>query len=160
MKKSCKLCWGLSGLLIITIASMAYMFLIRGNVVASTDGRTSIVLEAGERDLVLSEMRGFLEAVQTITEGLANNDMTSVAAAAKQVGMANTKGVPVSLMGKLPMDFKALGMDTHNAFDKLAMEAQDMGNGKIILTNLSQLLLNCTACHASFRLEAEIGKGQ
>lgn len=158
MKTSCKFCWGLSALLVVALAAMSYMFLVRGNVIASTDGRTAIVLEAGERDLVLAEMRGFLEGIQSITEGLAEKDMASIAAAAKFVGMANTEAVPVSLMSKLPLEFKTLGMSTHKAFDDLAMEAEDMGNSEVVLARLGQLMLKCTACHASYRLESEGAK--
>lgn len=158
MKKKCKLCWGLSALLLVAIAAMAYVFVIRGNVVASNDGRTAIILSAGERDLVLAEMRGFLVGLQAITAGLAEKDMAAISASAHEVGMANAQGVPASLMGKLPLEFKTLGMKTHQAFDALSVEAQDMGNEQIILTKVSELMLNCTSCHAAFRLDVEAGE--
>jgi len=158
MKKTCKFCWGLSALLVVAMAATAYMFVIRGNVVASDDGRTAIILSAGERDLVLAEMRGFLEGVQAITAGLAEKDMAAVSASAHEVGMANAQGVPASLMGKLPLEFKQLGMKTHQAFDELAMEAKDMGDEQIVLTKVSELMLNCTSCHAAFRLDVEAGE--
>jgi hypothetical protein len=155
MKTSCKYCWGLSILLVAVIATMGYMFVLRGNVIASADGRTAIILSAGERDIVLTEMRGFLEGIQTITEGLVKNDMASISASAKTMGMANALEVPASLLAKLPLEFKTLGFDTHKAFDNLAMEAKDMGDKQIVLAKLSQLMLNCTNCHASYRLGSE-----
>lgn len=155
MKKTCKFCWGLSALLVVGMAAMAYMFVIRGSVVASDDGRTAIIMSAGERDLVLAEMRGFLVGLQAITAGIAEKDMAAVSESAHAVGVANAQGVPASLMGKLPLEFKTLGMKTHKAFDELAVEAQDMGNEQIILTKVSELMLNCTTCHAAFRLDAE-----
>jgi len=158
MKRTCKLCWGLSALSVVVIAAMAYVFVIRGNIVASDDGRTAIILSAGERDLILAEMRGFLESVQAITAGIAEKDMAAISASAHAVGMANAQGVPASLMGKLPLEFKQLGMKTHKAFDALATEAQDMGDEHIILTKVSELMLNCTACHAAFRLDVEKGE--
>ena len=151
----CKFCWGLSVVLIAAIVGMGYMFVIRGNVMASDDGRTAIILTAGERDLVLGEMRGFLESVEAITAGLGDKDMKTIATNAHKVGMANAQEVPVSLTTKLPLEFKKLGMATHKAFDALAMEAQDMGDPQKILRSLGELLGNCTTCHSSYRLEAE-----
>lgn len=155
MNKTCKFCWALSALLIVGIAAMAYMFVIRGNVTASDDGRTSILLSAGERDLVLTEMRGFLEAVEVITVAISEKDMAAVASSAHDVGMANARGVPASLMGKLPLDFKSLGSATHKAFDALAVEAQDMGDEQLVLSKLGNLMSNCTTCHAAFRFDIE-----
>ena len=158
MKKTCKLCWSMSAILSIGILAMVYMFVIRGRVAESSDGRTAIILEQGERDLVLEEMRGFLEGVQTITQGLAENDMKSIAEAAKKIGLANAGGVSVSLMAKLPLEFKTLGMATHKAFDALSMEAQDLGETKAVLAQMAELTNNCTTCHSTYRIDSESGK--
>ncbi len=155
MKKSCKLCWAVALLLVAALGVMTYMFVIRGSVVESTDGRTAIMLSAGERDLVLKEMREFLEGVQSITEALAAKDMKAVAEASKKIGMAAAGGVPVSLMAKLPLEFKTLGLSTHKAFDDLSMEASDMGDAQISLGKLGELLNNCTTCHAAYRLQSD-----
>jgi cytochrome c556 len=151
----CKFCWGLSVVLIALSAGLGYMLMFKGSVTASDDGRTAILLSAGERDLVLGEMRGFLESVQTITAAIAQDDMKSITKAARKVGMANASEVPVSLMTKLPMEFKKLGMATHKAFDDLGMEAQDMGDAQTVLKKLGEMMVNCTTCHSSYRLEAE-----
>ena len=151
----CKFCWGLSIALLVLCAGLGYMLMFRGNVTSSEDGRTAIILSAGERDLVLREMRGFLENVQGITEAIGNGDMKTVSAAARKAGKASANEVPVSLMTKLPMAFKTLGMATHKAFDDLAMEAQDMGDQQEILKKLASLMINCTTCHASYRLEVQ-----
>ncbi len=158
MKKTCKFCWGVSVVLLAGVLAMTYMFVIRGSVAASDDGRTAIILEQGERDLVLAEMRGFLESIQTISEGLVEGDMKSVAEAARKVGMVNAAAVPVTLMAKLPLEFKTLGLATHKAFDALSLEATDMGDSKTIMTQMAGLLNNCTTCHSIYRLEAESKK--
>lgn len=144
---------GLNAVLSLVIVGMAYQFLIRGNVAASDDGRTTILLPSGERDIVLTEMRGFLESIQAITTDLAEKNMKMISKSAHKVGMANAQQVPASLLGKLPMEFKSLGMATHKAFDDLAMEAQDMGDREIVLAKLGTLIQNCTTCHAGYRLE-------
>jgi len=157
----CKFCWGVSLLSVGAVLAMAYMFMIRGSVEASEgDGRTTIMLTAGERELVLNEMRGFLESVQEIVTGAVNKDMKSVYAAAHKSGMAGVGEVPVSLMGKLPLAFKTLGMSTHKGFDALAMEAQDIGDPQVVLGKLGELMNNCTTCHASYRFNIESVKGK
>ena len=42
---------------LITLAVFAWFF-IRGNTATGSDNRTAVVLGAGERDLILTEMRG------------------------------------------------------------------------------------------------------
>ncbi len=151
----CKFCWILSTLLLMAIGTMAYLFVVKGSVAASDDGRTAVILSAGERDLVLTEMRGFLESVQAITMGVVNKDMKGIYENAHKVGMVNAGDVPASLMGKLPLEFKKLGMATHKAFDELALEAQDIGDPQIVLSKLGKLMNNCTTCHAAYKLDTE-----
>ena len=155
MKKSCKFCWGVSVLLVGALAAMAYMFVIRGNITASDDGRTAIILSAGERDLVLAEMRGFLEAVETITVALGEKDMDAIASSAHAVGMVAAQAVPASLVGKLPLEFKSLGGATHKGFDALSLEARELGDEQVVLGKLGKLMSNCTTCHAAYRLVIE-----
>ena len=158
MNKSCKLCWAIVTLSLAAVVVMAWMFVIRGNVTASNDGRTAIVLSGSERDLVLAEMRVFLESVQAITAGIAEKDVKAVEESARASGMAEFQGVPVSLMSKLPLEFKALGRSTHEAFDDIAREARDMGDEKALLSSLGEMMLKCTSCHAAYRLEVETAK--
>jgi hypothetical protein len=141
------------------VGAMAYLFVIKGSVAESDDGRTAILLSTGERDLILGEMRLFLETVQAITMGVVNKDMKGVYESAHKVGMASAGEVPASLMGKLPLEFKKLGMSTHKAFDALAMEAQEFGDEKVVLKKLGELINNCTTCHASYRLQGQ-GNGE
>jgi len=155
MTKSCKLPWLINLLFLGIILAMAYMFLLRGNTVASEDGRTAIVVTEGERQLLLAEMRGFLEAIQAITQAAGNDDMATIATVARSVGSASTNEVPVALMGKLPLEFKTLGFSTHNLFDELAMNSEDIGDASIMMTGVGNLLQNCTSCHAGYKIIAE-----
>ena len=153
MQKSCKLCWALSAALIIGIIAIGGWFFVRGNVAESADGRTAILLTSSERDFVLAEMRGLLEAVEGITAELADENMDGVAEAARAVGMGSAGGEPMTLIAKIPLEFKSLGMATHQAFDDLANEAEDMGDGTVVLGQLSAILTNCTSCHSSYRFD-------
>ena len=127
MKTTCKLCWAITAALLFGVISIGSWFFVRGNVTESDDGRTTILLTASERDFVLAEMRGLLEAVEAITFELSEDNMEGVAEAAKAVGIGSAGGEPITLIAKLPLEFKTLGMGTHRAFDELAMEARDLG---------------------------------
>jgi len=150
----CRLCWVVVILLVLLSSGMAYKFIIQGSTVTSSDGRLSILLKEGERDLVLAEMRGFLEAVQQITTGIAEDDMDAVSKAARKVGAVAQGAVPGSLIGKLPLEFKKLGFDTHTRFDQLALDAEQLGDGGHALAQLTTLMKNCVGCHAGYRLDS------
>jgi len=137
-------------LLLATVAVMAWLFLVRGNVVDSSDDRTAILVTQAERNKVMGDMRAFLEAVQTITEAGAAGDISGVAKAARAVGSSATGGESTSFMGKLPLEMKTLGFATHGAFDTLAQNAEASQDANAALAELGDLMLNCTACHASY----------
>jgi len=141
--------------LLLIIGGGVYKFLFEGSVTEGSDGRTVILLSAGERDMVLGEMRAFLDTTQQITRAISEDDMPAVIEAAKKVGMAAQGSVPASLVGKLPMAFKKLGFDTHSRFDQLAMDTEDLGDGNHALAELATLMQNCVACHAVYRIEIE-----
>ncbi|MBU0500593.1 MAG: hypothetical protein KJ558_13975 [Gammaproteobacteria bacterium] len=142
-------------LFLIATLTLSYTFLIQGKTGPSSDGRTAIILTPGERDLVLTEMRAFLTAVQAIIDKANQKDAPGIVKAARAVGMQTAGAVPVSLMGKLPLAFKELGMGTHHRFDQLALDAEQMEDTQQVLMDLSVLLNNCIACHAAYRIEAE-----
>ena len=119
----CKVCWLSLAAAVMVVAGMTYKFIVQGAVEQGVDGRLAIQLDDHERQLVLSEMRAFLESVQQITHGISANDMKLVATSASSVGLASQQVVPGSLIGKLPLSFKKLGRDTHAKFDELALDA-------------------------------------
>jgi len=144
----------LIAVLLLVIAGMAYKFIVAGSTVAGADGRAAIVLEPGERALILGEMRGFLSGIQTMTDALTREDMKTVAKTARSLGRAASAEVPPALMGKLPLEFKKLGFSVHSDFDQMAMDAESLGDAKHTLTQLSGTLQKCVACHATFQLQA------
>ncbi|HHL31735.1 MAG TPA: hypothetical protein ENJ41_04055, partial [Oceanospirillales bacterium] len=90
---------------------------------SNTDPRKAIKLNNIEQNMVLEEMRGFLNSTQKIVAALAADDMAAVVAAAKQSGRASQEQMPAETRDKLPKGFKKLGFDTHTKFDQLAMDA-------------------------------------
>ena len=151
----CKTCWAIVVMLAILSAGVIYTFVIHGSVESASDGRTAILLEPGERDLVLSEMRVFLESVQQITAGISKEDLQHVVKHARQSGQNAQQSVPGSLIGKLPLPFKQLGFDTHAKFDELALDAEQLGDPDHALSQLTTLMQNCVSCHAAYRFDLE-----
>lgn len=154
----CKSCWILLAIFGISTGTMAYKFILSGDVEKSTDGRLAVQLNVDERDLVLGEMRTFLESVQEITQGVARNDFPAAAEAARKVGRAAQQGMPGTLVGKLPLEFKKIGFDTHTKFTQLALDAEQMADTEHTINQLGQLLENCTTCHATFKFEINAKK--
>lgn len=141
--------------LIAALAFGAYKVVFAGSVQEADDGRTSILVSASEREFLLLEMRTFLESVQAIVVAISEDDMVTVEELALKVGTAEIEMVPAPLFAKLPLEFKNLGVATHGLFDGVAMEAADMGDEKEVTRLLGELLLNCTGCHAGYRLDIE-----
>lgn len=151
----CKKCWFLVVVLAVVVVGMSYTFIYSGKTVTASDGRQAVVLNEAEKDLLLTEMRAFLTAVQQITTAVTNEDMKLMADSARKVGAVAQAAVPASLSGKLPMEFKTLGFDTHQQFDMLALDAEELGDPQHALKQLGGLMQNCLACHATYRVQVE-----
>ncbi len=149
----CKLCWTL--LLAAVIAVAVTIFLVAGGdeTTTATDGRQAITLEPHQRDLVLTEMRTFVDSLREITQALGSNDSELFQKAALKVGLEAQEGVPLDLIKALPLPFKKLGMDTHKKFDVLASHSTQGASNDELLLELSQLMNNCVACHAAYQLQ-------
>ncbi|HLP99104.1 MAG TPA: hypothetical protein VK149_11720 [Sideroxyarcus sp.] len=136
-----------------TIAVAAWFF-VRGNTAQGSDGRTAIVLQAHERDLVLAEMRGLLVSSHDILDGLNKGDLKQVAQAARAGGMGSAADLDPGLMAKLPISFKQLGMGVHHKMDEIAKAAENGKPAPEITTMLTETMASCIACHASWQLQA------
>jgi len=138
--------------LLVVIAAMAYKFIVAGSTEKGEDGRVAVVLEPGERALMLSEMRDFVAGLQALSDGLARDDMKAVAEAARRMGTARTHDVPAAMMGKLPLGFKSVAFGVHRDFDTIAADAEAGGSPKHTLAQLSDALRQCVACHAAYQV--------
>lgn len=151
--KSNKLAQFVLLLWLVTVAVIAWFF-IRGNTAAGDDGRTAVVLQAAERKLVLSEMRGLLAATQGILEGANQGDMQRISKAARSAGMAGAADVNPTLMAKLPIEFKQLGLSLHRDMDDIAKAAEGAKPVPELLRMTSNVLAKCVACHAGWQIKA------
>ena len=152
--KSCKLSWGLVGVLLIITAAFAYKFTV-GEVQPSEDGRQAVMLSKDERNALLLEMRNWLQSSQNILEAAAANDFVTVVESAKASGMGAEAETPGSLFRKLPAEMKALGFDTRKKFDGIAADAEKLKDIKHTVAQLSEAMNNCVACHATYRFAEE-----
>jgi hypothetical protein len=103
-------------------------------------------------------MRVYLESTRGIIEALADRKMSVVAENARKAGTGALHDVRLSVAAKLPPEFVLLSMDTHQKFDALSRYADAAGRigGKTeVLQHLSDILANCTACHATYRIRPE-----
>lgn len=139
---------------LLTIAVFVWFF-IRGNTTAGTDGRTAVVLQVSERDLILSEMRGLLSATQGILEGVNQGDMQRVIKASSAAGMIVASDANPALMAKLPIELKSLGMSVHRDMDAIAKAAENKAPAPEILKMLSNTLTKCVTCHSAWQLKVE-----
>jgi len=150
----CKLCWTLLGAAVIATIVAITMFATGNKTGIATDGREVIWLESHQRDLVLTEMRAFVESLRDITEALGTGDSEKFQTSALKVGLAAQQGVPLDMMKALPLSFKKLGMSTHKKFDEMAAHAEQGASNEELLIELSQLMNNCVACHAAYQIQS------
>ncbi len=128
------------------------MFVIKGTTYQEKDGRTAIEMTEGNKEFVLAEMRGFLESVQKINQGILENDANLISEAGKKSGGSVIAHAPKGLMKTLPSGFKELGFSTHDLFDILANTTPTNFDKTTTQNQLNQLLNNCVACHKTYKI--------
>ncbi len=135
-----------------TVSGAAFLF-TKGMTYVGDDGRTTLNFDKAEKEFTLAEMRGLLETIQAIVDGASDGDMKAVGEAVKGKGVADMlKNTPKSILAKIPIRFRQLGMEMHGGFDKIGEAAKaNAGKDKIVELVAGQLG-RCTACHASFRM--------
>ena len=138
--------------------TLLLILLLAGTVAHATDGQTAapderidLGLTSGERTLFLAEMRNMLASIQGILQGIGDVDRERIAAAARQSGNRMARATPDAVRAKLPQAFRDLGGPTHMLFEELAVRAEtdDMDS---LARDAAQLMNQCLACHAAFRV--------
>ncbi len=152
MKKKLVLFLSLS--LLLNIA-LIYFFVFRGDVIVLEDHRQAIVISKENKEVVLTEMRSFLESIQEINQGLIDNNVQMIIDAGTKAGNGVVEKVPKGLMRKLPIAFKRMGFATHDLFDEISQDAKDHFNAKKTQEKLAELLNNCVACHKTYKFTTE-----
>src|SRR3990172_1939365 len=109
-----------------------------------TDTRTELKMPEPMKVMHNGMMRQHLDTLSEITAALAANELEKAAEIAKEK--------MCTLFGDMAgdEDFFALGKAMHAKADDLADDAR-AGNRDKALTDLSQLIRKCNACHEKFR---------
>lgn len=119
---------------------------------AGVDDRTTISLDPAEREHLLTGMRQYLASIQGIVAALAENRTPAIADAAKPSGAKALQSISPVTAVKLPAGFVSMSFDTHDKFDKLAERSGKSPSRGEILSDLRDLLANCTSCHMMYRV--------
>lgn len=132
---------------------LIYKFFYAGETVSlAKDGRSEIKMTTENREYVMAEMRGFLENIQKINEGIAKNDPTIIEKVGQESGSYKVDGVTKGLVKSLPLGFKKMGFETHELFDVMAKMAKKKYDRQLTQGKLNQLLNNCVACHKTYKI--------
>jgi len=134
------------------------MFLFLTVIATSTqaeDTRQVIWLTAEQKNLLMQEMRHFLQASQTILGNSLNEDLESIEKTARSVGIKAMKATPQSLNKILPQAFLEIGPKVHLGFEEIANEASGIGDIEVILKRLTGLQSNCIECHAQYQIKVK-----
>ena len=162
MNTTGKIGWVVALVLAIGLGGMAYIFLLKGQTAPYADGRISVLLTADERSASLAEMRDILESVQEIMEDTIAGDFDAARARASSQGMSAFNQEDPAVIAKLPIGFKSIGLGLRGGFDDLATTLESTDSAVEVLDELSTLMLNCVACHQTYRLgiEGELNPAQ
>ena len=150
-----KLPWLIAIISILFNGAMIYLFFIKGNTTTSDDNRIPVVLTEYQKDFALSEMRGFLESIQQINQGIIDNNPDMIIEAATKSGGSVIEHAPKGMVGRLPLAFKQLGFGVHDKFDLLAESMETEFNVAEAQLQLNSILLSCVTCHKGYKIISE-----
>jgi len=135
---------------------LIYKFFIQGeNVVFTEDKRVEIRMSKENRAFVMNEMRGFLESIQQINEGITKNNPDIILKVSAKSGSGKVHEVPKGLVRSLPFEFKQMGFQTHELFDEISKISKENYNREQIQQKLNQQLNNCISCHKTYQITAQ-----
>lgn len=120
----------------------------------SMDSRELVLVSSATRTIILTEMRGMLEALNGILHDLAagNTDAAEKTALKTGTGAAMQPGAQMA-MRELPESFRIMARAAHSGFDKLAVVLKSGGDKSAALKSVAEVTDACVACHAMYRFE-------
>ncbi len=140
---------------VIIISILVYILLFMGTemVKLPDDNRIIVKYEPDLRDLVLSEMRDYLEVMNEIQQGLAENNPDKIVKAAIRQGQISLEATPLRLLKLSPLACKQMGFRGHDIFQAIADSARVNFKRTTTINQLAELTNNCIVCHRTYRLE-------
>ena len=142
---------------LILISVLVYILLFMGTemVKLPDDNRIVVKYEPDLRDLVLNEMRDYLEVMNEIQQGLANNDPDKIVKAATRQGQISLEATPVRLLKLSPLACKQMGFRGHDIFQAIADSARVNFKPTTTINQLAELTNNCIVCHRTYKVESK-----
>ena len=127
------------------------------NFVIGGDNRSQVDFPETMREHMLSNMRDHLLALETITRLLSNQQYDEAAEVAEtRLGMSSLESHGASHMARfMPDRMREIGTAMHRAasrFSIVAQEAEVEGGLSRAFAALSEVMQQCVACHASYRV--------
>jgi len=143
--------------LLVIVAVLVYILLFMGTemVKLPDDNRIVVKYEPDLHELVMSEMRDYLEVINEINQGLAENNPDKIVKAATRQGDISIKETPVRLLNLSPLACKQMGFRGHDIFQAIADSARIQFKPETTINQLAELTNNCIVCHRTYNLGAE-----
>ena len=138
----------------IVIFILAYILLFTGTemVKLPDDNRIVVKYEPDLHELVLNEMRDYLEVINEIHKGLAENNSDRIVKAANRQGDISLNETPIRLLKLSPIPCKTMGFKGHDIFQAIADSAKINFNRTTTINQLAELTNNCIVCHRTYKL--------
>ncbi len=142
---------------VVIISILVYILLFMGTEMVKLPDDTRIVVkyEPDLRDLVLNEMRDYLEVMNEIQQGLAENNPDKIVKAATRQGQISLEATPIRLLKLSPLACKQMGFRGHDIFQSIADSARVNFSKETTINQLAELTNNCIVCHRTYKVEAQ-----
>jgi hypothetical protein len=114
--------------------------------------RITIPVSAEDYQIMLNEMRYFLDMAYIGTDALSRGDMATVAAAARKRGSEQASNEPPGLYEKQMYAYWVSMLETRKEIDQLADQAEKSADTRAIFKSFSEILYQCNYCHKTFQL--------
>ena len=114
------------------------------------DARTVIAFTTEERQHIRSEMLAFLQGVQSISYGLAEQDRILIGEAARELSRGAGDPIGASIRAKAPEGFVGLSRGLRSDFGDLAALSETADFAELQL-QFSATMSRCVACHGTYR---------
>ncbi len=152
-----KLLIGTSVFFATTTIVLAYILLFTGTEMVKNekDVRITVKYAPDLKDLVLSEMRDYLEVISEIQQGIAEDNPEKIYNAALRQGQASIDETPARLLKLSPIPCKKMGFAGHDLFQAIADSVKTNYNPKTTIKQMAALTNNCIACHRTYKIVSE-----
>jgi len=145
----------ISNVIFITLTLvLGYILVFTGTEIIETkDSRITVKYAPDLRDLVMSEMRDYLEVINEVHQGMADNNPEMIVKAASRQGKAAIADTPARLLKLSPLACKQMGFAGHDLFQAIADSAKVNYNPATTLRQLAALTNNCITCHKIYKVD-------